>query len=119
MIRENDVKKAQQIFTVFHPEFTEQDFICAEGIASGIEYAMLMASDEISLDKRIHVAIDSILKLYDVPKELREEKLRKIHNFDYCGVAQTLLQNFMDYVDEVNSQAVQSFVEHSCRCTQR
>ena len=117
VIRRNDVVKAKQIFATFKPDFTDEDFACAENIVSGIELAALMADDieNVTLEKRIRFALDSVLKLYDVPQQLREEKLRKIQNFDYRTTANTLLREFSTYVDEVNAQAVQQYIDFTNR----
>ncbi|MBR2329504.1 MAG: hypothetical protein IKA58_06445, partial [Clostridia bacterium] len=43
-------------------------------VASGIEYAMLMTenAEKISFEQRVTSSLDAIMKLYEVPAEIRE-----------------------------------------------
>ena len=85
-----------------------------ENLVSGIEYGTLITnSDEaLTLDKKIFWALDSIMRLFHVPDELRQVKLSKMLAQNYEKIGATLLHDFMEYVNQVNEQAVQQAIDH-------
>ncbi|MBQ8513959.1 MAG: TetR/AcrR family transcriptional regulator [Ruminococcus sp.] len=110
VIRENDAKKTQQIFSEFNPDWSEEQFAIMENLYSGIEYGVFSALGyaEQSLDLIVATGIDSILRLYNVPEELRKQKLEKIIAMDYRGLGRKILSDFKDYITAVNWQAVET-----------
>lgn len=78
IIRKNDRERAKKVFSAYCPDWTEERFAEAETLVSGIEYATLMTtSDSASLELRITGALNTILNIYDVPKEIRDVKIKK------------------------------------------
>lgn len=114
MIRENDTEKAQKIFNEYCPDWMEKDFALAENIVSGIEYAMFLAvhEEDITLDEIISATLDAIMKIYNVPKDIREESLKKILAMDYCKIGQRILGEFRDYVDRENQKELEEVALH-------
>lgn len=108
-IRENDTKKAKQIFAEYCPDWTEKDFVLAENIVSGIEYAMFVTAyeEEITLDEKIATTLDAIMKIYNVPKDVREESLAKVLAMDYKKIGQRILEEFYDYVELMNQKELE------------
>lgn len=117
MIRENDTEKAQKIFNEYCPDWMEKDFALAENIVSGIEYAMFLAvhEEDITLDEKISATLDAIMKIYNVPKDIREESLKKILAMDYCKIGQRILGEFRDYVEQLNEKELEEAVLQNSR----
>lgn len=109
IIRENDTQKAIKVFREYCREWTETDFIQAENMASGIEYAMFVTenAEKVSLEQRISGSLDTIMKIYDLPKELRQEKITKVLSLNYRNIGQNLLRAFCDYVEERNAKELE------------
>lgn len=108
-IRENDTEKAMQIFAEYCPDWTKKDFAIAENIVSGMEYAMFVTEheEEITLGEKIEATLDAIMKIYNVPKDVRETSLKKVLAMDYCKIGQRILKAFCDYVDMVNRKELE------------
>ncbi len=109
VIRENDTKKTQQIFSMYCPEWSDEQFAIMENLYSGIEYGTFSAlgNSGDSLDLIVATGIDSILRLYNVPEELRNKKIEKIIAMDYRSFGRKILSDFKDYITAVNWQAVE------------
>ncbi|MBQ8724525.1 MAG: TetR/AcrR family transcriptional regulator [Oscillospiraceae bacterium] len=110
VIRENDVKKTQMIFSEFCPDWTEEQFAITENFYSGIEYGMFssLGNSGTSLDQKVSKGLDSILQLYNVPKEVRDQSVEKIIVMDYRNLGRRLLSDFKDYITAVNWHAVET-----------
>lgn len=107
LIRRNDMERAQKVFCAYRPEWTAEQFAEAEILCSGIEYATLMeAGEPVPLEKRISGALNAILQLYGVPEEVRREKIRKVFTMNYKTLGKQVLQEFREYVEQVNEQAL-------------
>lgn len=105
-IRRNDVKRAQEVFRSYRPDWDENDFAEAEILVSGIEYAILMTTDDgVSLEKRIAGALGNILGIFGVPPEIRDMKIAKVLALDYREIGRRTLKEFKEYVEQANEQA--------------
>ena len=111
-IRANDVEKMKQVFGQFCPDWTEEKFIEAEAIVSGIEYATLMTTaHSASLPIRLEGALNAIMLLFGVPEELRQMKIQKVLSMDYRGFARDVKDNFQKYVSEANEKAIEDLLK--------
>lgn len=109
IIRQNDIAKAKQVFGSFCPGWTDEQYMAAEVLVSGIEYATLMATPSSApLHTQITAALDTILTIYQVPKELREAKLQKVLAMDYHNLGRRFLQEFAQYIETKNEQALEA-----------
>ena len=108
LIRKADTQKATQVFATFCPEWTQDDFVLAENIVSGIEYASLMRenAEHIPLETRICRTLDAVLRVYRVPREIRQEKIQKVLSIDYRRIGQQFIEGFTEYVERVKQQAL-------------
>ncbi len=111
-IRENDTEKAQRIFTEYCPDWKEKDFALSENIVSGIEYAMFLTvhEEDITLDEKIAATLDAIMKIYNVPKDVREESLKKVLAMNYRKIGQRILEDFHDYVEMLNQKELEESI---------
>ena len=111
-IRANDVEKMKQVFGQFCPDWTEEQFVEAEAIVSGIEYATLMTTKHsASLPIRVEGALDVIMKVFNVPEELRRMKVQKVLAMDYRAIAHRVLKDFYSYVSVANEKAISDLLQ--------
>ncbi len=109
IIRESDTRKAKSVFARLCPDWQDVDFVLAENIVSGIEYSVFTTERDqgIPLDLKIEKALDSIMKVYDLPEEQRRENIRKVFEMDYRKMGVRLLEEFRAYVQKVNREALE------------
>lgn len=106
IIRKNDAARAKTVFAEFCPDWTDEQFTEAEVLVSGIEYATLMTTKTSSpLDTRISGALDAIMKIYNVPEELRKKKISKVLTMDYRSLGRRIFKEFKQYINDENEQA--------------
>ncbi len=99
IVRKNDARRAKEVFSEFCPDWTDDMFVEAEMLVSGIEYAtMRVTPDSPSLELRIAGALDTILSIYNIPKERRRAKIDKALGMDYRGVGREMFDDFKKYV---------------------
>ena len=107
IIRRNDADRSQKVFASYRPEWTEEQFVEAEILCSGIEYATLMTVGEpVSLETRISGALNNILGIFGIPEETRRTKIKKVFAMDYRSLGVQVLEEFREYVDQANEQAL-------------
>lgn len=112
IIRRNDTKRAKDVFSVYQPDWTDEQFAQAEILVSGIEYATLMTvGDPVSLEMRIAGALQSILEIYGVPEEIQKNKLQKVFALNYNTIGKRVIVDFKKYVAEINDQAFRAIVK--------
>ncbi len=105
IIRRNDARRSMIIYKDFCPDWSEQQFVEAETLVSGIEYATLMTTNDSSpLEIRIMGALNSILMIYNVPEELRKQKIEKALAADYREQGKYVLKRFKEFVEQTNEQ---------------
>lgn len=111
-IRANDVEKMRQVFGQFCPDWTEEQFVEAEAIVSGIEYATLMTTKHsASLPVRVEGALDAIMKVFNVPEEIRKMKVQKVLAMDYRAIGRRVLEDFYSYVSQANEKAITDLLQ--------
>lgn len=111
-IRANDVEKMRQVFGQFCPDWTEEQFVEAEAIVSGIEYATLMTTKHsASLPVRVEGALDAIMKVFNVPEEIRKMKVQKVLAMDYRAIGRRVLEDFYSYVSKANEKAIADLLQ--------
>ncbi len=112
IIRKNDTKRAKEVFDVYRPDWTDEQFAEAEILVSGIEHATLMvAGDPVPLETRITGALNSILAIYGVPEEIRKMKIQKVFALDYMSLGKRVLEEFREYVANANDEAFQALIK--------
>ena len=105
-IRRNDTERAKDIFGEYCKDWSDSQFREAETLISGIEYATFMTTESSSeLDVRIRGALNTIMMIYNVPREIREIKIQKALALDYRKMGKQILSEFIKYVNETNETA--------------
>ena len=116
IIRRNDMRRAKQVFADYCPDWTEEQFAEAETLVSGIEYATLMTTeDSAPLDIRIAGALNCIMMIYNVPEETRKRKITRVLSMDYRKIGRRVLEEFKDYVQDTNEQALEKIIHTKVR----
>ena len=109
-IRKNDTERAKEIFGEYCKDWTENQFREAETLISGIEYGTFMTTESSSpLDVRIQGALNAIMMIYNVPKQIREVKIKKALSLDYRKMGREILSEFITYVNDTNETAFEEF----------
>lgn len=112
IIRRNDTERAKRIFKDYCPDWTDENYIVAQTLVSGIEYATLMTtSDSVSVGERVKGAIRAILSIYNVPKDIIEQKIEKTLKADYSKLGLNVLDSFKTYVNNMTEQALLALVK--------
>ena len=94
--------------------WSEQQFVEAETLVSGIEYATLMTTGDSSpLEIRIAGALNSILMIYNVPEELRKQKIEKALSMDYRTQGRYVLDKFTEFVEQTNEHTFEELLSGS------
>lgn len=105
IIRKNDAKRAKKVFAEYCSDWTDEQFVEAETLVSGIEYATLMTtSDSAPLDVRIAGAMKTILKTYNVPEEMINKKLERVLAMNYRKIGKRVLKEFKEYIEYTMQQ---------------
>lgn len=112
IIRKNDAERAKLVFGDYCPDWTEEQFVEAETLVSGVEYATLMTTDDSApIDVRIEGALHTILTIFQVPEEIRKTNLKKVMEMDYASIGRGILRKFIEYVENANEQALAELLE--------
>ncbi|MBQ2893066.1 MAG: TetR/AcrR family transcriptional regulator [Oscillospiraceae bacterium] len=108
LIRESDTEKVKHIFAEYCPDWTDEDFALTENAVSGLEYASLMRenADDVPLDSRVVKTLRVVMKAYNVPEEIREQKIQKVLSLDYRRIGRQFIEGFTEYVEMINEQAL-------------
>lgn len=106
IIRKNDSQRARHIYGAFCPDWSEQQYSVAEALVSGVEYATMMTTnDSAPLEARVIGALNNIMIIYNVPEEMRRQKISKILSIDYRALGRQFLAQFIEFVDQSNEHA--------------
>ena len=111
IIRKNDTQRAMHIYREFCPDWSEQEYIEAEILVSGIEYATVMTTDySVPIEQRITGALDNIMKIFNVPENIRQQKIDKVLSLDYRALGREILDRFKQFVNETNEQTFEALL---------
>ncbi len=106
IIRKNDLERSKKVYADCCENWTEYQYIEAETLVSGIEYATLMTTENSApLDVRISGALNQIMGIYGVPEETRKMKIAGVLDMDYRAIGQRILRDFIEYVEKVTDAA--------------
>lgn len=107
LLREWDKARSKAVFAEYCPDWTDERFEEAVTLVSGIKYATLMTTARSApLELRIAGALNTMLHIYHVPREKRDEKLMKMLQIDYRALSLRIVKEFREYVDRTTEQAL-------------
>ncbi len=111
IIRRNDTQRSKQVFAEYCKDWSHEDFVQAETLVSGIEYATFMKTeDSAPIETRIRGAIKYILKIYGVPNNIIETKVEKVMALDYRDIGKRVLSDFIKHVEMINEQQLEEII---------
>ena len=112
ILRRNATHRAMELFAGNRPEWDRQQFAAAQILCSGIEYATLMTvGDPVSLEIRVSAALDNILHIYGIPREIREDKIRRVFDMDQQELGLGMARDFREYVARTHEQALRDLLK--------
>ena len=102
VIRANDAERSKRTFAEFCKEWSETEYIQAENVASGIECAMFMTenAEKLTFEQRVTSGLDAIMKVYEVPKDIRQSVLKEVMAMDYRSSGNHVFEEFYSFVEE-------------------
>lgn len=102
-LRNNHVERAKLVFAEQCKGWTHEQFVEAEILVQGIDYATIVSDTaDVPLKTRISGALNQILSIYNIPEEIRKEKIDKVISMDCRGLGKRVLTEFKCYVDRMN-----------------
>lgn len=103
VIRSNDSQRVKRVFGEFCPEWTEAEFVQAENVVSGIEYAMyrMENTQTLSFEQRVTSSIDAIMKVFDVPKSVRRTIIAEVMSADYKDQGSRIFEEFSNHIENI------------------
>ncbi len=83
------------------PEMTEEDFRRIENVTSGMELAAFTTTTDryFTLNNKISLFVDSMLKIYDIPQTERNHAIQRITALDCGKIAQEMFNKFVKRLD--------------------
>lgn len=106
IIRKNDLERSKKVYADYCENWTEYQYIEAETLVSGVEYATLMTTENSApLDVRISGALNQIMSIYGVPEAIRKTKIARVLDMDYRAVGQRILREFIEYAEKATDAA--------------
>ena len=100
-LRENHVNRAERLLADYCADWTHEQFVEAEILIQGIDYATIISSEvSVPLDARISAALNQILGIYNIPAEIRKEKIDKTLAMDCRGLGKRVLAEFTEFVEK-------------------
>lgn len=111
IVRKSDSRRAKMVFEEYCQSWSDEQFSVAGMLVSGIEYSTLVrTSDPVPVESRIRGALNSILSIYGVPQEIREQNIEKALRFDYQSRGRKMFSQFIKYVEMTNNQAIEDIL---------
>lgn len=101
LIKRWSAQKTYSLFKERLSEWTKEDFKKVEHVASSVEYAAFTSpcDEDFTLEEKILLISESLLKLYDIPLQERRAVLEKLKGIDYCRYGTELFQKFISRLD--------------------
>jgi hypothetical protein len=56
---------------------------------------------------RIAGGLDGIMKIFEVPKDVRKMKIEKVMAMDYRGIGRRILKEFIEYIETTTEHALE------------
>ncbi len=94
-------KKNYRLLKAYLPEWSEEDFRRVENIASGMELSALTTpcDADYTLEKKITLVLDSLMRLYDIEEPKRREVIEKILELDCSRIGREMFERFEKRLD--------------------
>lgn len=113
MIQEWTARKNLRLFGNRLPDWTYERYRLIENVTSSIERGALAqeCGENYTLEDKITLTLDCLLSLYNVEKSERVHCIDYILGADYHTESRKLLKCFTQYVEQLNTKALQNAAE--------
>lgn len=99
-LRENHVNRAKKLLADYCRDWTHEQFVEAEILIQGIDYATIISREaSVPLETRISAALNQILGIYNIPDEIRKERIDRVLAMDCRGLGKRVLAEFTGFVE--------------------
>ena len=100
LIKNWAAKEHSILFADRLPDWKESDFLEKEHIASGIELAVFYAPCDryFTLERKISLTLDSMMRMYDVSEEERKQTIEKILKLDCVKIGKEMFTKFVSRI---------------------
>lgn len=101
-IKKWTAKKNYRLLKEYLPEWDEAEFGFKETVASCIELSAFLSPCDsyFTLEKKITLILDSLMKLYHIKKEKRNSIIDKILSIDYVNIGKEMFEKFVERLDD-------------------
>ena len=104
-LRNNHVERAKKIFAELCKDWSHEQFVEAEILVQGIDYATIISDkSSVPLKTRISGALNLVMCIYNVPEEIRRERIAEVLAMDCRGLGKRVLTEFKAYVEKMNQE---------------
>ena len=95
-------KKAYWLLKNRLPQWNEASFREVENVASCIELSAftMQKSRELTLERKIYLVLNSLMKIYNIPKEDRVRVIETVLKADYRKIGQDMFDNLVKKLDD-------------------
>lgn len=102
MIKDWTAKKNFHLLGEKLPHLSEEDFRRLENVCTSIELSALTSpcGRYYTLEDKVTLTLDSIMKIYEIPKEERQEVIKKVLEHDLTAIGNKV---FNDFVSRLNN----------------
>lgn len=113
-LRNNHVERAKRIFAEQCKGWSDEQFTEAEILVQGIDYATIISNEaSLPLNVRISGALNQILSIYNVPEDMRKEKIDRVLSMDCRGLGKRVLKEFISYVENTVDAALDETISNN------
>jgi len=100
-IKDWAAKKNYHLLHEYLPDLVEEDFRKIENVTGGMELAAFTAPKNryFTLQEKISLFLDSMMKIYDIPKNKRKEIIEKVISLDCEKIANDMFERFAARLD--------------------
>ncbi len=100
-IKDWAARKNYNLLKEFVPDWTESKFREIENVVSCIEFSAFTTPTNkfYTIENKISVVLDSIMKIYNIPKEDRERTISTVLGTNYMTIGREMFDKFIERLD--------------------
>lgn len=93
-------EKLENVFKEYLPDYETKDFYELEIASAGIVRGFIINPCNIyfTMDRKVSRFLKTMLKIYEVPKEVIEETIAFINQFDFKTLAKEVINSLFEYI---------------------
>ena len=93
-------EKLENVFKEYLPDYETKDFYELEIASAGIVRGFIINPCNIyfTMDRKVNRFLKTMLKIYEVPKDVIEETIAFINQFDFKTLAKEVINSLFEYI---------------------